>query len=135
MKGWFTMDFFSIIAEDKIRKAIKDGDFANLPGQGKPLKLEDLSNIPEELRMAYKVMKNSNVIDDYDALRAELMTINDLINACENNDERQLLKRQKNEKEIRFEALMKKRRTLNSPASSFYKEQMLERLKGHGRKK
>lgn len=39
------MDIFSLIAEDKIQTAIKEGEFDNLPGRGKPLQLEDLSRI------------------------------------------------------------------------------------------
>ncbi len=31
------MDFSHIVSEDKIKRAIKDGDFQNLPGMGKPL--------------------------------------------------------------------------------------------------
>lgn len=32
------MDFSSIVSEDKIKQAIKDGEFEGLPGMGKPLK-------------------------------------------------------------------------------------------------
>ncbi|WP_420170527.1 DnaJ family domain-containing protein, partial [Paenibacillus larvae] len=31
----------------------------NLPGQGKPLVLENWSSVPEDLRLAYKILKNS----------------------------------------------------------------------------
>jgi hypothetical protein len=43
-----------IIAERKILEAQKNGEFDNLPGKGKPLQLEDDSQIPEEL-LAYKI--------------------------------------------------------------------------------
>jgi hypothetical protein len=123
------MDFFSIIAEDKIRKAIKDGEFDNLPGQGKPLQLEDLSHIPEDLRVAYKVLKNSNMLNDVDRLKEELMTIDDLLNNCNNNDESQRLKKKKHEKQVRLEALLNKRKALDSPASAFYKDKVYNRFK------
>lgn len=122
------MDLFSIIAEDKIRKAIEDGDFDNLPGQGKPLKLEDMSHIPEDLRVAYKVMKNSGLLNDVDRLKKELMTIENLLDACENSDESQRLKKRKHEKQIRLEALLKKRKALNSPTSAFYKDKVLDQF-------
>ncbi|MCM3735832.1 DUF1992 domain-containing protein [Bacillus cytotoxicus] len=39
------MDIFSILAEERIRQSLKDGEFEDLPGKGEPLKLEDLSRI------------------------------------------------------------------------------------------
>lgn len=123
------MDIFSIIAEEKIRKAMEDGEFDNLPGQGKPLQLEDLSHIPEELRVAYKVMKNANIVNDLDTLQKELMTIDDLIDSCKSSENRNRLNKEKRLIEKKLDALLKKRKSLDTKASAFYKERMLERLK------
>jgi len=123
------MDIFSLMAEDKIQTAIKEGEFDNLPGQGKPLQLEDLSHIPEDLRIAYKVLKNSNMINETDRLKEELMTIENLLDSCGSNEESQRLKTKKNEKQIRLEALIKKRKALDSKASAFYKERVFEQFK------
>lgn len=123
------VDAFSLIAEDKIRTAIKEGEFENLPGQGKPLQLEDLSHIPEDLRIAYKVLKNANLINETDRLKEDLMTIENLLNSCDSSEERQRLKMKKNEKQIRLEALLKKRKALDSKASAIYKEKVLEQFK------
>ena len=123
------MDLFSIIAEDKIKRAIQDGEFDNLPGQGKPLKLEDMSHIPEELRVAYKVLKNSNMLDDVEHLKKDISSIEDLLLACDDLKEKEVLNQKKREKQLRVETLMKKRNPLNSPASSFYKDKILDRFK------
>jgi hypothetical protein len=72
------MDLFHIIAEEKIKQAMKDGEFDRLPGMGKPLKLDDLSGIPEELRMAYRIMKNAGYTEEETNVRKELMNIEDL---------------------------------------------------------
>lgn len=122
------MDIFSLIAEDKIRTAIKEGEFDNLPGQGKPLQLEDLSHIPEELRSVYKVLKNSNMIDETNRLREELMTIEKLLDSCDSSEESECLKMRKSEKQIRLEALLKKRKALDSKASAAYKEKVLKQF-------
>jgi hypothetical protein len=50
----------SRIAENRIREAMEQGEFDNLPGAGQPLSLEEYFNTPEELRMAYSVLKNAN---------------------------------------------------------------------------
>lgn len=59
-----TMDAISIIAEQRIREACERGAFDSLPGAGKPLELEDNSHIPEDLRMAYKLLKNAGYVPE-----------------------------------------------------------------------
>jgi hypothetical protein len=51
---------FEQIVEERIRQAQKGGEFVDLPGAGKPLVLEDLSGVPPELRLAYKILKNAD---------------------------------------------------------------------------
>lgn len=49
------LDIFSQLAEEKIRKAYQEGFFKDLPGFGKPLDLDDLQGIPEDMRMAVRI--------------------------------------------------------------------------------
>ncbi|MDR1873283.1 MAG: DUF1992 domain-containing protein [Deltaproteobacteria bacterium] len=49
----------SVIAERKIQEAMKEGQFDNLPGRGRPQVLEDLSGWPDDSRLAYIILKNS----------------------------------------------------------------------------
>jgi hypothetical protein len=51
---------FSRIAETRIREALAQGEFENLPGKGKPLNLEEYFSTPEDLRMAFSILKNAN---------------------------------------------------------------------------
>ena len=51
---------FSHIAERRIREAMAQGQFDNLPGAGQPLNLEEYFSTPEEVRMAYSILKNAN---------------------------------------------------------------------------
>jgi hypothetical protein len=51
---------FSRIAESRIREAMEQGQFDNLPGAGQPLNLEDYFSTPEDLRMAYSILRNAN---------------------------------------------------------------------------
>ena len=50
------------IAEQRIAEAIANGDFDDLPGCGKPLELDDDSLLPEELRLAYRILKNAGFV-------------------------------------------------------------------------
>ncbi|MDR0339849.1 MAG: DUF1992 domain-containing protein [Desulfovibrio sp.] len=57
------LDAIACIAERKILEAAEDGAFDNLPGMGKPLVFEDLSHLPEDLRMAYTLLKNGGFLE------------------------------------------------------------------------
>jgi hypothetical protein len=50
---------FSRLAENKIKDAMAQGEFDNLPGAGKPLNLEEYFSTPEDLRMAFSILKNA----------------------------------------------------------------------------
>jgi len=50
---------FELIAERKIEEALARGEFDGLPDEGRPLDLDDDALVPEELRMAYRILKNA----------------------------------------------------------------------------
>jgi hypothetical protein len=53
---------FELLAERKIAEAMANGEFDGLPGAGRPLDLGDDALIPEELRVAYRILKNAGYI-------------------------------------------------------------------------
>lgn len=122
------MDVFALIAEDKIRTAQKNGEFDNLPGKGKPLKLEDLSSLPESLRMGYKLLKNAGMLDDEKQLNKEILGINDLIAACSDPSEKDKLKRKLNDKLLRYNKLMEKKDITRSHAYGQYEDKIDKKL-------
>lgn len=73
------MKFFERIAENRILEAIDNGLFDNLRGRGKPLKFEDESHIPPELRMAYRILKNADCLPPELELRKEIVQLQDLV--------------------------------------------------------
>ena len=71
---------FRLIAERKIAEALERGELANLPGEGRPLELDDDALIPEELRAAYRILKNAGFVPpEVQALR-EIKELEDLVN-------------------------------------------------------
>jgi len=56
------MLLFDLIAEQKIAEAIGRGELSDLPGAGKPLQLDDDALIPEDLRMAWRILKNAGFV-------------------------------------------------------------------------
>ena len=63
---------FEKIVEERIAQAQRRGEFDNLKGAGKPLPKEDLSNIPEELRLAYRILKNADCLPPEIELKKEI---------------------------------------------------------------
>ena len=53
---------FDQIAERKIAEAMAAGEFDDLPGAGRPLELEDDAHVPEDLRVAYRILRNSGFV-------------------------------------------------------------------------
>ncbi|MBD8070845.1 DUF1992 domain-containing protein [Bacillus sp. PS06] len=123
------MDFSQIVSEDKIRRAYENGEFDNLPGYGKKLKHEDLSAIPQELRMAYKIMKNAGVINEETELRKELLTIEDLIDKCHDDEQRVLLNEKLTQKKIRLNQVMKNRKGSNSSIFKNYETKVNDKFR------
>jgi hypothetical protein len=50
------------IAEDRIREAMQEGEFDNLPGAGKPIDLDGYFKLPEHLRVAFSILKSANCV-------------------------------------------------------------------------
>ena len=82
------LHFLANRAERRIQEAQKEGAFDHLPGEGRPLDLEDDSALPQELRMAYKVLKNAGYLPPELADRKEINTILDLLEHCEDGAEK-----------------------------------------------
>jgi hypothetical protein len=117
---------FEKIAEQRIKEAIKKGELDNLLLQGKPLKLEDLSRVPEELRMSYKILKNAGLVPTEIQLNKEIISLQKLINLCQDEDERKKLTKRMNEKQLTYKIMMEKRSP--SPHKQKYEIQILKKL-------
>ncbi len=82
------------IAEERIKQATERGEMDNLPGKGKPMIIEDDSRVPDDLRMAFKVLKNAGFTPPEIEARAELVQVEDLLaNATDEKTRYKALKR------------------------------------------
>ncbi len=59
------LDFMGRIAEGKIREAMEEGKFDNLPGRGKPIVFDDDPLTPSHLRMVNRILRNANVLPEW----------------------------------------------------------------------
>lgn len=119
---------FEALAERKILEAMARGEFDNLPGAGRPLRLEDDSTVPPELRIAYKILKNAGYLPPELELRKEILTLRDLLNAVEDDGERRRKIRELNFKLLKLDMLAK--RPVNLDAFPAYRERILQKMRG-----
>ena len=66
------LSWVAIVAERRIEEAIELGQFDNLPGKGKPLKLDDDTLTPPHLRAAHRVLKNASISPEWVGLEGEI---------------------------------------------------------------
>ncbi|MDD7477636.1 MAG: DUF1992 domain-containing protein, partial [Desulfovibrio sp.] len=62
--------------------------FDDLPGKGAPIIYEDDSGIPEELRMAYKILKNSSCLPPELQERKDISSLAEMLEHCEDEQTR-----------------------------------------------
>lgn len=76
------MKGFEAIVEAKIAEAQRAGAFDNLPGAGRPLDLDDDRLVPEDIRMAYRILKNAGFVPAEVDARREAADLRKLIGAA-----------------------------------------------------
>lgn len=77
------LEAIRLIAERKINEAIQDGRL-NIQGwHNRPLPMNNDSLVPEELRMAYKILKNAGYLPPEIETKKEIEQIEDLLATCE----------------------------------------------------
>ena len=85
---------FLKIAEQRIREAQEKGDFDNLPGEGEPLNLQDDRNIPEDLRLAHKILKNAYCLPPELDEKKKIRQMEDMLeNVSDEKEKYKLLKK------------------------------------------
>ena len=76
------------IAEKRIEEAISKGELDGLPGQGRPLHVEEDQLVAPEMRMAYRVLKNAGYLPEEVSLRKEIARLEELMVGLEAGETR-----------------------------------------------
>jgi len=106
-----------------MREAIERGDFDDNPLAGKPLEIEDLSHVPEEMRASLILLKNAGFVPEEIGLRGEIVRLRDLLDAVTDDEETRRLRDDLNAAELRYEMLCARR---GLPVD--YRAQVLDKL-------
>ena len=117
------------LAEEKINTAMQRGEFNNLPGAGMRLPEEDLTFVPEDMRMAYRILKNSGYIPPELELHHQICSLESMLQQ-ENSDSatrRQYLKKLHC---LYLKLEESRQRQLNLALQNEYYEKIICRLSG-----
>ncbi|MDR0816895.1 MAG: DUF1992 domain-containing protein [Desulfovibrio sp.] len=114
------------IAEKRIEDALEKGVLDNLPGSGRPLELEDMSHIPEELRMAYKILRNAGCLPPELEERKEINRLAEMLDQCE--DEQERVRQMQKLRFMIFRAQTRHQRHILIEQEDMYYPRLLERL-------
>lgn len=79
------------MAERHILEAQSRGEFDGLPGSGAPLELEDDALVPEEVRAAYRMLKNAGFVPPALDGAREIRDIEQLLRAADPPADRRAL--------------------------------------------
>lgn len=123
--GWFRA--VQSIVEERIRKAQEEGLFDNLPGKGKPLRLDDDSRIAPHLRASYRILKNAGILPPEMQLRKEISELRQLLSEVQCETDAKELVSEINEKILASNIMGGF--SVSSEMDQVYSERIVERLR------
>jgi hypothetical protein len=83
------LSIIQTIAERKIQQAMAEGTLADLSHwKNKPLPPDDMANVPEDLRMAYRLLKNGGYLPEEIAVQQEITRLEQLLATCTDEKEK-----------------------------------------------
>ncbi len=118
---------FTRIAEKRIKEAMEQGQFDNLRGKGRPLEIEDDSFVPQDLRMAYKMLKNAGFLPPELQEEKEIKQAIELLGSME--DERERYRQVMKLNVMITKANMMRSRPINLEVDQVYYRKIVERVK------
>lgn len=93
-----------------LRDAIERGEFDNLSGAGKPLDLTAYFNTPEEVRLAYSILKNADVLPEEASLLNEIAALKEGLETCFDDPRCRTLRKAIEDRLLKYHLMMDRRK-------------------------
>ena len=117
----------NIIAERKIEEYIRNNRWPDLSHwKNRPLPKDDMSHVPPDLRMAYRLLKNAGYVPEEVALQREIVQTEDLLARC--TDEREKVRQLKKLNFLQFKLECRMGRSLRLDSESPYFDRVVEKV-------
>jgi hypothetical protein len=94
-----------------ILQAMERGEFDNLPGKGKPIDLTAYFDTPEEVRIAYALLKSADILPDEADLLKDIAKLKAELDACTDDGKRKKLQKAIEHSRMKFNMLMERRKS------------------------
>lgn len=99
---------FDKLVESIIMEAQERGEFDNLPGKGKPVDLTTYFETPDDVRLAYSVLKNANIASREVDLLKEIGELRQILVAVLDEGRKNEIKKEIEKKQIEFNLMMER---------------------------
>jgi hypothetical protein len=115
------------IAERKILQAMEEGNLPDLSHwKNKPMPPDDLHQVPADLRMAYRLLKNAGYVPEEVALQKEITHLEQLLASC--TDEKEKVRQLKRISCLRTKLECRMGRSIELGEDGPYYEKVVDRL-------
>jgi len=101
---------FEKSVEAAIREAQERGDFDNLKGKGKPIDLSAYFETPEDVRMAYSLLKNAGMVSAEVDLLGEIAALKERLSTTYEEKDRSRIQKMIHEKQMQFNIMMERQK-------------------------
>jgi len=99
---------FDKLVESIIKEAQERGDFDNLPGKGKPIDLTAYFDTPDDVRLAYSVLKNAGMTSREVDLLKEISELKQVRAAVLDEKKKGKISKEIEKKQIEFSLMMER---------------------------
>jgi hypothetical protein len=103
------------LVDEMIREAMARGEFDNLPGHGRPQNLDSYFAAPEDLRMAWSMLKNAGYLPEEVQLMKDIAALKERVAAATSEAERVRLKKDLDAKVLSFNVVLEQRQRARRP--------------------
>ncbi len=100
----------SHVIDALLEEAVARGEFDNLPGKGQPLDLSAYFDTPEEVRLAYSILKNASILPSEAELLKEIAVLQEALNTSFDCSEQGRLRKAIQERLLKYRLLVDRRR-------------------------
>jgi len=104
------MGLFEQIIENKIKEAIKNKEFENIKGFGKPIDNSEYFSVPKEHRITHHILKNSGAIPEVLQIKKDIASINKKISSIMDPVAKKRLSKEKDYLQTKYNLFNEKRK-------------------------
>lgn len=100
---------FEKMVEAKIKEAMRNGEFDNLPW-GKQINLDEWASLPEDTRAGYMVLKNAGFAPEEVQILKEMGELRERLTGCNDNDEKAAIHKRLRDIELKYNLAIERNR-------------------------